>query len=427
MKPELAALHPYPFEKLRQLKDGITPPTELTPILLSIGEPKHQAPAFVLDTLKDSLGEIGVYPSTKGNALLRTNIARWLTQRFQLEPNSLDAEHHVLPVNGTREALFAFAQVIVDSTQTNPSVLMPNPFYQIYEGAALLAGAKPIYLDCSAENGYLPDYGKVDPSTWQSCQLLYLCTPGNPCGSVYSTEQLIELIKLADQYDFVIASDECYSEIYLNEDSPPPGLLQACQKMDRNDFQRCVVFHSLSKRSNLPGLRSGFVAGDKNLLASFLKYRTYHGCAMSLPTQIASAAAWQDEQHVLENRRLYRQKFSAVKNILSDVISIEIPAGGFYLWLETPIDGIQFAQQLYAQQNVTVLPGQFLSRNQAGNEAHPNSDPHNPGQNRVRIALVASEAECIDAAQRIKLFLEQSELSSNSNTNTNTNTNRIER
>lgn len=411
MKPELAALHPYPFEKLRHLKEGITPPADHSPILLSIGEPKHPAPTFVLDALKDSLGEIGAYPSTKGNALLRTSFARWLTQRFQLEANSLNAEHHVLPVNGTREALFAFAQVIIDSAQTKPCVIMPNPFYQIYEGATLLAGATPIYLNCSAENNYLPDYEKIDASTWKDCQLLYLCTPGNPCGSVYSTEQLIELIKLADQYDFVIASDECYSEIYLNEDSPPAGLLQACQKMGRNDYQRCVVFHSLSKRSNLPGLRSGFVAGDKNILASFLKYRTYHGCAMPIPTQIASAAAWQDEQHVIENRRLYRQKFSAVENILSDVISVEIPAGGFYLWLETPIDDIEFAQQLYAQQNVTVLPGQFLSRNQAENEPH-----HNPGQNRVRIALVASEAECIDAAQRIKLFLERSNFSSTSNT-----------
>ena len=400
MKPELAALHPYPFEKIRQLKEGITPPQALSPILLSIGEPKHTPPSFVLDTLKDSLGEISAYPSTKGNSQIRIAIADWLTQRFQLAANSLDPEHHVLPVNGTREALFAFAQVVVDSRKADPAVLMPNPFYQIYEGATLLAGATPVYLNCNAENNYLPDYTQVDEATWQRCQLLYLCTPGNPCGTVYDLDQLIELIKLADRYDFIIASDECYSEIYLDENTPPPGLLQACQNMGRNDYQRCVVFHSLSKRSNLPGLRSGFVAGDQHVLAAFLKYRTYHGSAMPLPTQLASAAAWSDEQHVQDNRQLYRIKFEAVSDILGDVIPIEVPPAGFYLWLNTPIDDIEFAQRLYAQQNITVLPGQFLSRSTPTHDAS-----HNPGQNRVRIALVANEAECIDAAQRIKQFL----------------------
>lgn len=398
MKPELADLHPYPFEKLALLKADITPPAELSSIMLSIGEPKHRPPSFVLQQLQDALAQISAYPSTKGTPALRTSIVNWLTRRFQLEPNSLNADHHVLPVNGTREALFAFAQVTINPNQPNPTVLMPNPFYQIYEGAALLAGATPVYLSCNEANHHLPDIDQVPATTWQDCQLLYLCSPGNPCGAVYSLAQLQRLIELADRYDFIIASDECYSEIYLDESTPPTGLLQACQTLGRNDYQRCIVFHSLSKRSNLPGLRSGFVAGDKEVLSAFLKYRTYHGCAMPLPTQMASTAAWQDEQHVVANRQKYREKFAAVKDILGDTLTLEIPDGGFYLWLKTPIDDIEFAQQLFAQQNITVLPGQFLSRSVEG---------HNPGQNRVRIALVAEVAECVEAAQRIKRFLTQ--------------------
>jgi N-succinyldiaminopimelate aminotransferase len=302
----------------------------------------------------------------------------------------------VLPVAGTREALFAFAQAVVDRS-TKPLVLSPNPFYQIYEGAALLAGAEPWFLNTTAENGFLPDLDAVPAEVWQRCQLIYLCTPGNPTGAVADVAYLQQLIGLADEHDFVIASDECYSELYFDEATPPPGLLQAAAAMGRSDYQRCVVFHSLSKRSNLPGLRSGFVAGDAEVLARFLKYRTYHGCALPPPTQAASIAAWNDEAHVQANRDLYRQKFDAVLAILKPVLKVERPDAGFYLWPETPISDIDFAQQLFAQQHVTVLPGSYLSRDAHGG---------NPGAGRVRMALVAELDECIEAAERIRRFVE---------------------
>lgn len=396
MNPDLLLLHPYPFEKLAALKASVNPPAHLTDIMLSIGEPKHQPPQFVLDTLVKSLNKLSNYPTTKGIPELRKAIADWLNNRFTLN-GKINFEQHILPVNGTREALFAFAQTIVDRSKKNPLVVSPNPFYQIYEGAAILSGAQPYFLNCTEENHFIPDFDSVPASVWQDTQLLFICSPGNPIGAVMSSEQLKRLIALADQYDFVIASDECYSELYFDEQNPPAGLLQACAELERNDFARCVVFHSLSKRSNLPGLRSGFVAGDAKILEKFLLYRTYHGCAMPVPTQIASTAAWKDEQHVIANRQAYREKFDAVLAILDGLLEVGKPDASFYLWPKTPIKGELFAQQLFAQQKVTVLPGSYLARDANG---------INPGEDYVRMALVAPLAECIEAAERIKLFVQ---------------------
>lgn len=399
MNSKLDLLHPYPFERLKQLMAGIVPPAELSPIALSIGEPKHQSPAFVKQTLIDNIDQIAIYPTTKGSLPLRRAISQWCTRRFNLPESSVDPEQHVLPVTGTREALFAFTQALVDSAaqDADPIVVSPNPFYQIYEGAALLAGAKLHFLDCTLDNSFIPDLSTVAAGVWQRCQLLHICTPGNPTGAVMSIEQLQQAIKLADQYDFIIASDECYSEVYLDEQNPPPGILEACAAMGRTDYSRCVAFHSLSKRSNLPGLRSGFVAGDATLLSDFLRFRTYHGCAMSMATQAASAAAWSDETHVIDNRRQYREKFAAVTEILKDVLTFPKPTASFYLWPETPIDDTEFAAGLFAQQNVTLLPGRYLSRD---------TEDGNPGKGRVRMALVAETEVCIEAAQRIKQYVQ---------------------
>ena len=394
MNPDLARLQPYPFEKLAQLKQGIQPPDSLRHIALSIGEPKHPAPGFVAEKLVSELKHLSTYPTTQGSLELRTAIADWATRRFQLTAGSLTAAQHVLPVNGTREALFSFAQAVIDRT-CSPLVLMPNPFYQIYEGAAFLAGAEPYFLPCTREHNYLPDFDAVPAEVWQRCQLLFICSPGNPTGAVMPREMLKRLIELADRYDFIIASDECYSEIYFDEQQPPLGLLQVCAELGRDDYERCVVFHSLSKRSNLPGLRSGFVAGDAKILAQYLKYRTYHGCALPLHIQAASCAAWQDETHVVENRAIYRAKFEAVLNILGDVLDVRRPDAGFYLWPHTPIADDQFARELFSQQNVTVLPGRYLSREMNG---------VNPGSDHCRIALVAPIDECIEGAERIRLF-----------------------
>jgi len=397
MNPDLDQLHPYPFEKLAALKAAVTAPAHLNDIMLSIGEPKHEPPAFVLQTLVNNLNKLSNYPTTKGIPELRNAIAAWASKRFTLNANSLSAEHHVLPVNGTREALFAFAQAIVDRSKPKPLIVSPNPFYQIYEGAAILSGAEPYFLNCTPDNNFIPDYAAVPAEVWQRCQLLFICSPGNPTGAVMSVTQLKTLIALADQYDFVIASDECYSELYFDETNPPAGLLQACAELGRNDFSRCVVFHSLSKRSNLPGLRSGFVAGDSKILEKFLLYRTYHGCAMPVPTQLASVSAWQDETHVMQNREAYRHKFDAVLQILEGVLALNRPDASFYLWLKTPIKAELFAQQLFAAQKVTVLPGSYLAREVNG---------INPGEDYVRLALVAPLAECIAAAERIKLFVQ---------------------
>jgi N-succinyldiaminopimelate aminotransferase len=389
MNPDLQRLQPYPFEKLRALFADLTPPADRTPISLSIGEPGHPAPGFVLRELADNLDQLSRYPLTRGSDALRESISRWLQHRFGLQ--GVDAGRQVLPVNGTREALFAFAQAVVARTP-DCLVLCPNPFYQIYEGAALLAGATPAFINCTAESNFLPDFAAVPEGTWARCQLLYICSPGNPTGAVLPMEQLQQLVRLARHHDFVIASDECYSEIYQDESAPPPGLLQACAAMGEHDYRNCVVFHSLSKRSNLPGLRSGFVAGDADRLRQFLLYRTYHGCAMPGHHQLASIAAWSDESHVIENRQRYRDKFDAVLAILGDALDVTRPDAGFYLWPRTPIDERDFTRELYAGEYVTVLPGSYLARESCGT---------NPGQGRVRMALVADQAECIEAAQRI--------------------------
>lgn len=395
MNPNLKRLHPYPFEKLARLKQGIKPPADKSPIALSMGEPQHASPDFIAATLTSSLNTLANYPTTKGIVELRTGIAQWLERRFKLKAGSLNPETQVLPVNGTREALFSFAQSVIDASM-QPLVVMPNPFYQIYEGAALLAGAEPYFINTVAANGYLPDFNEVPAAVWQRCQLLYICSPGNPSGAIIAEQTLQELLNLAERYDFIIAADECYSELYDDEQNPPPGLLQAAYTMGNTDFSRCVVFHSLSKRSNVPGLRSGFVAGDASILQQYLQYRTYHGCAMPLPTQYASLMAWNDETHVQQNRMLYREKFTAFIEILKDVCVINRPPASFYIWLATPISDTDFTQQLFAQENITVLPGSFLSRTAQG---------INPGTNHVRIALVAPLAECTLAAQRIKHFI----------------------
>lgn len=395
MNPNLDLLQPYPFEKLNKLKAEAQITTDLPHIALSIGEPKHKSPDFVLKTMADNLDKLANYPTTKGLPELRHAIGDWACNRFAL--NKLDSETQVLPVNGTREAIFAFTQAMIEA-KPSALVVSPNPFYQIYEGAAYLAGAKPHYLPCLEENGFNPDFDAVDAQVWQDTQILFICSPGNPTGAVIQLDVLKKLIALADQYDFIIASDECYSEIYIDSAKPPVGLLQACAELGRDDYKNCVVFHSLSKRSNLPGLRSGFVAGDANILGKFFQYRTYHGCAMSIPNQLASIAAWNDEAHVQENRRLYTEKFNAVLEILQPVMDVQQSDASFYLWAKTPINEELFAQRLFAEQQVTVLPGSYLSRT---------VDGVNPGENRVRMALVAEVEECIEAAKRIRTLIER--------------------
>lgn len=395
MNNDLSLLQPYPFEKLRALLAGLQPPADKKAIALSIGEPKHRSPDFVAAALAENLAQLAVYPTTLGLPELRESIVEWCERRFGVPQGWLEAARHVLPVNGTREALFSFTQAVVNR-QPDALVVSPNPFYQIYEGAAFLAGAQPHYLPCLEENGFNPDFDAVPTDVWQRCQILFLCSPGNPTGALVPLETLKKLIALADEHDFVIAADECYSELYFDEQNPPPGLLSACVALGRQDFKRCVVFHSLSKRSNLPGLRSGFVAGDADILKPFLLYRTYHGCAMPVQTQLASIAAWNDEIHVRANRMMYREKFDAVLSILDGVMDVQRPDGGFYLWAKTPINDADFARELFAQQHVTVVPGSYLSRD---------VDGVNPGAQRVRMALVAPLAECVEAAERIRDFL----------------------
>lgn len=395
MNPNLSRLHPYPFEKLAKLKADVVPPADITPISLGIGEPKHPSPEFVKRVIADNLDRLANYPTTGGMPELRQAIADWATRRFHLTPGTLKADGNVVPVNGTREGIFSFVQAAIDASRP-ATVVSPNPFYQIYEGAALLAGATPVYLACDGSNGFIPDFDAVPESVWEDCQILFLCSPGNPSGAVIPRETLMRVIELADQHDFIIASDECYSELYPDESNPPEGLLQTCAAIGRNDYARCVVFHSLSKRSNLPGLRSGFVAGDASILKDYLRYRTYHGCAMPIHNQLASIAAWQDEDHVKENRAAYRAKFEAVVPILQQVMKVDFPDAGFYLWPETPMSDETFARDLSAEQNVHVLPGRYLSRT---------VDGYNPGENRVRMALVAPLEECVEAAERIVRFV----------------------
>ncbi|QXH45808.1 succinyldiaminopimelate transaminase [Pseudomonas xanthosomatis] len=396
MNHALTQLQPYPFEKLRALLGTVKPAADKRAIALSIGEPKHESPAFVAKAMADNLDKLAVYPSTLGLAALRQAIGQWCERRFNVPAGWLDAERHILPVNGTREALFAFTQAVVNRADDG-LVVSPNPFYQIYEGAALLAGATPHYLPCLEDNGFNPDFDAVPAEVWKRCQILFLCSPGNPTGALVPMDTLKKLIALADQYDFVIAADECYSELYFDEGAPPPGLLSACAELGRSDFARCVVFHSLSKRSNLPGLRSGFVAGDAGIIKPFLLYRTYHGCAMPVQTQLASVAAWNDEAHVRENRDQYRAKYDAVLRILQPVMDVQRPDGSFYLWAKVPGCDADFTRDLFEAEHVTVVPGSYLSRE---------VDGVNPGAGRVRMALVAPLAECIEAAERIRTFLQ---------------------
>lgn len=402
MNPQLSLLKPYPFERLRTLLANSKPPADKKLIGLQIGEPRHPAPSFIASALLNNLQGLGNYPLTVGTPELRQAIAAWLTRRFKLPANAIDINNMVIPVTGTREALFAFVQAVVNHSSdrnqnSKPAVLMPNPFYQIYEGAALLADAEPVFLNATADNDFLPDLDAVDVETWKRCQLLFLCSPGNPTGSVMSFEYFKRALQLAEQYNFVIASDECYSEIYLDESKPPIGLLEAAQLMGNTAFERCVVFHSLSKRSSVPGLRSGFVAGDAKILKSYLLYRTYHGCAMPLPTQAVSTLAWQDEAHVIENRRLYQQKFAAVLPILQPVMDVYAPTAGFYLWPLVEDDEL-FTRELFEQQHVMILPGSYLSRPAAQGD---------PGKSRLRISLVATVDECIEAAERIREYIER--------------------
>ena len=408
MNPKLELLHAYPFERLARLKAGASPPAGLPHIAMSIGEPQHPAPAFVIDTLRANLDKLGSYPATAGLPEMRAACANWLQRRFSLPAGSVNPDTMVLPVNGTREALFAFVQAVVDPTD-RPTVLMPNPFYQIYEGAALLAGAEPWFVNTPAETGYAPDLDSIPAEVWRRCQVLFLCSPGNPTGAVLSLGFLRRALELADRYDFVIAADECYTELYLDEGAPAAGLLQAAIASGRDKFQRCVVFHSLSKRSSVPGLRSGFVAGDPSIMGRFLLYRTYHGSAMAVPTQLASIVAWNEDSHVVGNRRLYQEKFDRVIPILAPHLKVEKPAGGFYLWpdmrtamvgrggADAPRDaGELFTRDLFAKQNITLLPGSYLARD---------TERGNPGAGRVRISLVPSVAQCVEAAERIAHFL----------------------
>ena len=406
MNPKLSLLHAYPFERLRRLFADVTPNPALRPISLGIGEPKHAAPDFLKRALADALGSgLSNYPATAGEPALREACAAWVQRRYGI---ALNPATQVLAVNGTREALFAFAQTVIDSSQPGATVVMPNPFYQIYEGAALLAGATPHYVASDPARNFAADWDSVPDEVWARTQLIYVCSPGNPAGAVMPLDEWRRLFELSDRHGFVIASDECYSEIYFR-DEPPLGGLEAAHRLGRTDFKNLISFTSLSKRSNVPGLRSGFVAGDAALIKPFLLYRTYHGGAMSPVVQAASVAAWGDEHHVIDNRKQYRDKFAQVTPVLAQALDVALPDASFYLWAGVPerfaqaVPGLSadeaFARELLAQYNVTVLPGSYLART---------VDGHNPGAGRVRLALVAEVDECLEAAQRIVAFTEAS-------------------
>jgi N-succinyldiaminopimelate aminotransferase len=391
MNPDLQRLQPYPFQKLAALFREVQPNPDYRAISLSIGEPKHATPRFIRDALTANLDGLANYPTTAGSDAFRSAITDWLAARYGIP--ALEAKTQVLPVNGSREALFAFAQTVVDRTKTNPVVVCPNPFYQIYEGAAFLAGATPHFLNTLPEHNYALNLAQLSEEIWQRTQLIYVCSPGNPTGRVMPLAEWKTLFELSDRHGFVIASDECYSEIYFSK--KPLGALQAAHRLGRGDYKNLVVFSSLSKRSNVPGMRSGFVAGDARIIERFALYRTYHGSAMNSAIQAASIAAWNDEAHVAENRRMYAEKFAKVVDILKPVLPVEMPDAGFYLWIRTPIADTAFAQALYRDYNVTVLPGSYLARTAQG---------VNPGENFVRLALVASTEETVEAAQRIAEF-----------------------
>ena len=391
MNENLNLLQPYPFQRLRDLFEGIAPNSQYTAVNLSIGEPKHETPKIIQKSLIDHIAGLANYPTTLSSIELRQAIANWATRRYGIPTLNIDKE--IIPVNGSREALFALAQAVIDTSKPNPVVISPNPFYQIYEGAAFLAGAEPYFINTLPENQHKMDFSTVPSDVLNRTQLVYVCSPGNPSGKVMSLDDWQELFKLSDQYGFVIAADECYSEIYFDETNPPLGALQAANKLGR-DYSRLVVFSSLSKRSNVPGMRSGFVAGDSAIIAKFLLYRTYHGCAMSPAIQAASETAWNDEAHVVENRRLYTEKFSTITPMLKTVWSaVEMPDAAFYLWIQTNQDDTAVAIKLKRDANITVLPGSYLARDAHG---------INPGKGFIRMALVAPLAECVEAAQRIQ-------------------------
>ena len=392
MNPHLARLQPYPFERLKQLFAPITPNPALRPISLGIGEPRHATPALITDALTANQSGLSSYPATAGEPAFRAAAASWLHRRYGLEVNP---STQVLPVNGSREALFALTQTIVDAARPNATVLCPNPFYQIYEGAALLAGAQPYFVPSDPAKNFAVDWDSVPHEVWATTQLVFVCSPGNPTGAVMPLSEWEKLFALSDRYGFVIASDECYSEIYFR-DEPPLGGMEAAARLGRSDFKNLISLTSLSKRSNVPGMRSGFVAGDAALMKQFLLYRTYHGSAMSTVVQAASIAAWNDEQHVIANRNLYRSKFAQVTPLLADVLDVALPDAGFYLWAGVKGSDVDFARELYANYNVTVLPGSYLAREAQG---------LNPGAGRIRMALVAETAECVEAAQRIVQFV----------------------
>ncbi|WP_076997173.1 succinyldiaminopimelate transaminase [Variovorax sp. KK3] len=398
MNPLLSKLQPYPFERLRRLFAEVTPNPAFAPISLGIGEPKHPTPAFIKEALTAGLGQLSAYPATAGDLKLRQSFTGWLQRRYALE---LDPATQVLPVNGSREALFALAQTVIDPSKSPaPVVLSPNPFYQIYEGAALLSGAEPYYVPSVPARNFAVDWDSVPGDVWERTQLVFVCSPGNPTGAVMPLDEWKKLFALSDRHGFVIAADECYSEIYFR-DEPPLGGLQAAAALGRGDFRKLIALTSLSKRSNVPGLRSGFVAGDASIIKSFLLYRTYHGSAMSGAVAAASIAAWGDEAHVVDNRAQYRAKFAAVTPVLEQVLDVRLPDASFYLWAGVPAawqgDDQAFARELYAQYNVTVLPGSYLARDAGGT---------NPGRGRIRMALVADTAECTEAAQRIVNFIQ---------------------
>ncbi|WP_414980930.1 succinyldiaminopimelate transaminase [Congregibacter sp.] len=393
MNPDIALLNPYPFERLATLLDGVSPPKDKDLLKLSVGEPQHAPPAIVMTAIAENLDLLAKYPVTRGDIALREAQALWLSKRHGLP--LLDPNRQVLPVNGTREALFAIAQTCV-GRQQGALVGCPNPFYQIYEGAALLAGAQTLLLNTEEDAGFLPDPDAVGDKDWDAMQLLYLCSPGNPAGAVMDKALLQRFIEKAQRHNVVLVSDECYSEIYPDESAPPTGLLAACTDMGLDDYRNCISMHSLSKRSNLPGMRSGFAAGDARIMAEFLRYRGYHGSAMPPHHQLASTIAWGDEQHVLINRDRYREKFTAVRDILEPVLALNKPGGAFYLWPKVPIDDASFTRRLYAEAGVLVLPGSYLGRD---------VNAANPGSGRVRMALVAELADCVEAAQRIAEFV----------------------
>ncbi len=395
MNNRLDLLHAYPFDQLKKLLADVSP-ANVPPIRLSVGEPQHPPPAAALQSVIENAAQFGKYPSMRGEDTLREACLEWLCRRFNLDATTLAPDRHVLPLNGTREGLFAVGQCLIDGAD-DPIVMMPNPLYQIYEGAALLAGAEPHYLNCQESHDFLPDFDAVPDAVWRRCQLVYLCTPDNPSGAVLPQAALQALIERAHRFDFTVVSDECYCEIYHDETAPPQGLLAASQAMDNAGHSRCLAFYSLSKRSNLPGLRSGFAAGSKALLARFLNYRIYHGCSMPPPLQRASISAWRDEQHVIENRRLYREKFKQFIQIVGDKMPLRAPAAGFYLWPDVGADSEQFARLLYRHRNLETLPGTYLAREVGG---------VNPGRNRVRIALVAAPEVCEEGARRLRSFIE---------------------